>query len=78
MYYLYFCWPLERLEVDENEDSSIGGNNLDDCHGRLALVTGATGSTGRLAIQLLLEQGFCIRALTRNKNSQNNCTINVI
>lgn len=36
------------------------------CDGRLALVTGATGRTGRIATNLLLEDGFCVRVFSRN------------
>ena len=51
--------------------AATGDNDDYDCHGRLALVTGGTGSTGRLVIQMLLKQGYCIRIMTRNKNSDN-------
>jgi len=36
------------------------------CQGRLALVTGGTGQTGRLATMDLLRDGFCVRILTRS------------
>ena len=47
---------------NEEEDKDI----VDPCEGRMAFVTGATGSLGGMATHRLLDENFCVRILTRN------------
>ena len=53
--------PPAVVAQDEQDESSSS-----PCHGRLALVTGATGRVGTMVTKSLHEQGFCLRILSRN------------
>ena len=56
----------------ESTSSTAAAPYSYNCQGRLALVTGGTGQTGRLVTTELLRAGFCVRILTRSVSKGEN------
>ena len=54
-----------NAQQSEGEDAAVASIASNE----LILVGGATGQTGRLVVQLLREQGYRVRGLTRDKES---------
>jgi len=54
-----------KAQQSEGEDAAAAPTVSDE----LILVAGATGRTGRIVVQLLREQGYRVRGMTRNKES---------
>lgn len=56
----------ESAAQEHVQEQAVAEAEADPCEGRLVLVVGATGRVGTMVSNRLLQEGFCIRALSRN------------